>query len=678
MTKKIKSTVKTKAKVTAKSKITSPSKKNKSSIHRHFTKRFKILFTTTATLLIIFITVFSIQHTMTTLALLNSAHGDFEAEIMDAAPGKVVTTTTSTVAHIEGEAMKPSTTWVSPVQDLPGASGGKVLGIWHGGKYASTTLTTSNVSTKINVIARSTNCNGYARVVVAVDGKTFIDSITTGSLANYSAAASLTAGTHTITVKFPADSYIAGICDRNLYVDAIDLTRNVTSTISQPFATVINDTNASGKKALSLYRNGVASYTTSTPIVNAMTVYAKGQLCQGLPTMVIKVNNIQLFSKPVAADGYAAYTVPVALAAGSARVDISFANDYYLRGQCDRNLLLDRVEFTVVSPPPVTPPVSTCSPSMAKNAIAYQNLGGNDMNTKLNSTTNFVTLDKGTFSFDNFNKIPSNGSVLVGLGLTKPAGIIGNGIDSTILQMTPNSSTRASSVPTANGTTNQLSLMYYGQKNGLVLQCFTLKGTPQGHLHNGLTFNAISNATISHLKLSGAGPGNKNSPPGETFAINDYRGTNNTYSNVEIDGAGTGASAFAANSTAGGTWTDDYAHDNPYSAGIALWQMTGTQTLTNFKSVSNRVGINLERVYGTVNVTKPILSKSSLADVYLGNDKNSTKLNIYDPVLDSGKKLVIFYPSGLLGIPNTNIQKKSDVKVYRDGKDITNEIVQWK
>ena len=319
------------------------------------------------------------------------------------------------------------------------------------------------------------------------------------------------------------------------------------------------------------------------------------------------------------------------------------------------------------------PSVNGCTSAEPTGAgiTAYSSLSGATFSSRVNTApaAHAVSLAAATYSFSDFADAVAG--VQTGASIAG-GGLVGSGADRTIIQMTPSSSTKAAGVPTTAGTTNQLYLMAF-TKSGVRLDCLTLAGTNQGHLYNGIRLSQVTGAVLSNLRLIGASPGNSYIPPGETFAINDYRGTNNTYTNVEIDGHGAGATGFGSNSSVGGTWTDDYAHDHPYSAGIALWQMTGTMTLTRFRSVNNRVGINLERVNGTVNISQPTLAGNSAHDLFIGNDQGSTKVNIYDPILGPGQKIRIHNAGLEQG--NPNLQALSDIKVYVNGVDSTASMI---
>lgn len=308
------------------------------------------------------------------------------------------------------------------------------------------------------------------------------------------------------------------------------------------------------------------------------------------------------------------------------------------------------------------------------NITRIQDLAGATFEAQLQSApvTEAISLGTGTYAFSNFNTV-FNG-VRSGFGTTR-RGLIGSGIGNTILQMTASTSTRSGEVPTAAGTTNQLYLGYFEQDN-LLLKCFTVQGTSQGHLYNGFRLHGVNGGSFSNIKMIGASPGNNNIPPGETFAFNEYQGGGNHYEQMEIDGDNTGATGFGANNYAGATYVDCYAHDHPYSAGWALWQGTGVSNLIRCRSNENRTAFNIERIgmeaigqaRGTVNLIDCTFGNIKVGgqDIFLGNDQGSTILNIYDPIgRNASNKIKIFYPA--LEQTHTNIQSQSDVHVWVGG-----------
>jgi hypothetical protein len=169
-------------------------------------------------------------------------------------------------------------------------------------------------------------------------------------------------------------------------------------------------------------------------------------------------------------------------------------------------------------------------------------------------------------------------------------------------------------------------------------------------------------------------PGNYHINPGETFGINDWQGHGNTYSNIEIDGAGVGASALGINSSDNVTVNGAYLHDNPFSAGVAAWKTTNV-TLVGVRTSGNRTGLNFERVAGTVRIDRPTITGNTAQDLYIGSDYGSATYTITDPVLSPGAKLRILLPKNEMGSPN--LQRKEDIHVLVGGADVTSSLVQW-
>lgn len=115
------------------------------------------------------------------------------------------------------------------------------------------------------------------------------------------------------------------------------------------------DSSASGGKALQFWVNGTATKAATTPSVTKITVFAKGVLCNGAPIMTVSVNGAQVINTPVnPAAAYTGFSADIALSAGSQSVQVGFTNDYYVSPSCDRNLIVDKVEFTpgTITPPP--------------------------------------------------------------------------------------------------------------------------------------------------------------------------------------------------------------------------------------------------------------------------------------------------------------------------------------
>ncbi len=315
-------------------------------------------------------------------------------------------------------------------------------------------------------------------------------------------------------------------------------------------------------------------------------------------------------------------------------------------------------------------PSATASPSATATATATHQAPAPTTTSSLASalaadTSGIRRLGAGIFTFSDF------GSDLIGAHLPS-AGLQGRGVGSTILEMGAHTSTKASRVPTASGTTNQLSLVKI-TGGSPKLSGFTLQGTAQGHLYNGLRINSATNAQVSDVRVKSV-PGDADNPPGETFGINDFHTDGSHYSHVEIDGAGVGGADFGANSSKNLTITDSDFHDSGHSHGATFWQ-TKNITITNTRAIDNdRVGFNFERVSGTVTLTDDTMRGNTLADIRFGSDQGSAKVTIVDPVF-SGAKLRIMLTPKYMG--TTNTQKKSDIHVMVNGVDRTSDLVEW-
>ncbi|MGZ6005701.1 MAG: carbohydrate-binding domain-containing protein, partial [Candidatus Saccharimonadales bacterium] len=111
-----------------------------------------------------------------------------------------------------------------------------------------------------------------------------------------------------------------------------------------------SDSAASGGKNVTMLINGTISKTVITPNVTALKVTAKGNQCSGAPLMTVKIDGTAVMSNiAVSATSYTGYNSPslTSVKSGTHTVAISFTNDYYNSStNCDRNLIVDKVEFT--------------------------------------------------------------------------------------------------------------------------------------------------------------------------------------------------------------------------------------------------------------------------------------------------------------------------------------------
>lgn len=276
----------------------------------------------------------------------------------------------------------------------------------------------------------------------------------------------------------------------------------------------------------------------------------------------------------------------------------------------------------------------------------------------------------GTYEFYDFNEA---GNVYGMLLWHSILGVRGSGVNRTIFQMHPNSSTKAASVPpqsTFPTGTNPLHLMRIDQSP--VLSDFSLLATDQGHLYNGLQLYQTTSATMSNVLIKGI-PGDNSANPGETFFVNMYQNSNTTMNSVEIDGknaSGTkvGASGIGINFGSNNIFNDLYVHDLQYGHAVAAYT-TSNITFNRPKIMGNPDGLNFERTSGTVNINNAYFRNNLDGNgninfhVLIANDQSSGTFNINDPDFD-GPKLKVRV-TGYMGNPRT--QNSASVRLFIGG-----------
>lgn len=251
-------------------------------------------------------------------------------------------------------------------------------------------------------------------------------------------------------------------------------------------------------------------------------------------------------------------------------------------------------------------------------------------------------------------------------------GIVGAGVDRTVIEMAPHSSTKAGDVPTAAYSTNQLYLLStIGGTPGL--SGFTVKATDQGHLYNGVRVGHATNARVHDVTIESV-PGSNSFPPGETFVLNDWRTTGSVYDRITIDGGGVAAAGFGVNSSSDITIEDSTLTGTAYSSGAAFWQSRNI-TLNDVRIVDNRSGLNFERDTGSITLNRPTFSGNRLYDIQMGSDQGGADVVINDPVLAAGQKIRMNVPADYRG--GGNNQSRSRIHVYVNGVDRTSQLVQF-
>ena len=251
-------------------------------------------------------------------------------------------------------------------------------------------------------------------------------------------------------------------------------------------------------------------------------------------------------------------------------------------------------------------------------------------------------------------------------------GLVGAGVGRTLVEMAPHSSTKAARIPTEPYTTNQLYLL--STIGGAPqLSGFTLLGTPQGHLYNGLRVARTVGARVHDVWIEHI-PGGRSFPPGETFALNDYRTDHSVYTHLTIDGSGVSAAGFATNSSWNVTVNDSTFTRTAYSAGATIWQ-TRNVTMNRVRVVGNRSGINFERSGGTIRMNRPTFRHNGSFDLQFGTDLAGGTVTITDPVLAAGQRLRLHVPARYHGRPNGQLRSRIHVLVH--GVDRTRQLVQY-
>jgi hypothetical protein len=128
-------------------------------------------------------------------------------------------------------------------------------------------------------------------------------------------------------------------------------------TIAPTFAgATVRDTAASGGSALTLNSNGTASKTIQLPASTSVTIRAKGQQCNGAPSMDVAIDGTKISTTNVPATAWTDYAIPRTIAAGSHTIAVTFTNSYRFFF-CARTLSLDKV--TVIPAATTTTPTTT-------------------------------------------------------------------------------------------------------------------------------------------------------------------------------------------------------------------------------------------------------------------------------------------------------------------------------
>lgn len=252
------------------------------------------------------------------------------------------------------------------------------------------------------------------------------------------------------------------------------------------------------------------------------------------------------------------------------------------------------------------------------------------------------------------------------------------------IEMTPSSSTHASTVNAqvaANSGTVQETIIRLGRGSSQATTAYmgaNIQATTQGHIYNGLKIYYCTDAVVENLSIIGI-PGSSGAPPGETFALNNYRSTNTTVRNVIVDGRGVMAAGMGSNYCQTILVQNSTFANSSHGAGITHY-LSADPTYENVTLDGNHLyGINCEKVTGTVTVSNCTFKNTGVAHMCVDTDGASAVVNIYDPIFD-GPKFTIkrhnnyAYPP--VATPPANQQKISDFHIFQNGVEVTSTVLQ--
>jgi hypothetical protein len=112
------------------------------------------------------------------------------------------------------------------------------------------------------------------------------------------------------------------------------------------------DNSASNNQSMEFYSTVSVKYPLEViRAASGIVVRAKGDDCQGPPTMEVDVDGRQVLKTDVKSKRWADYPATVPLSLGMHTFTVSFLNDRYEPPSCDRNLYLDKITLVNAHPP---------------------------------------------------------------------------------------------------------------------------------------------------------------------------------------------------------------------------------------------------------------------------------------------------------------------------------------
>lgn len=276
---------------------------------------------------------------------------------------------------VEAETLK-----YGKVATIAGQTGGKAAAMY----WTTTGTGTVQLPTKttsVTIYAKGDQCAGAPQMVLSVNGQQVANhAVSSTTWKSYQVPLNLEAGNYGVSLSFTNDAGKTGAqaCDRNLYVDrmvftGLDKPATLSTTVqgevmsATPSAVVGGSTAA--EKARLFYANGKATSNVVLPnAVNQVKVMAKGDQCQGAPSLQLLIDGKVVATKAITNSNWGEHSFNLNIAAGARKVEAAFVNDLYIPAlACDRNLYIDRIVLTgpapAPKPPAPVPPVVTPKPT---------------------------------------------------------------------------------------------------------------------------------------------------------------------------------------------------------------------------------------------------------------------------------------------------------------------------
>ena len=232
------------------------------------------------------------------------------------------------------------------------ASGGACWNVWSNGTI-STAMTVATAGVKrITVRALGDPAGGVWPIMKVRVGTTEIMNLAVGSdqWADYGAAITLAAGSHTLAVEYTNDGSVDGN-DRNLLVDVARLDPATRSwyTEAESFQTktagiAVTSGGASGGAYWNLWSNGYIETPMDVPYTSQHQIHvsARGDVAGGVwPQMKVYVDGTLVLTQTVNVTSWTTYAIRRTLTGGTHTIRIEFTNDAIV-GTEDRNLKIDR------------------------------------------------------------------------------------------------------------------------------------------------------------------------------------------------------------------------------------------------------------------------------------------------------------------------------------------------